>query len=207
MGKIAVMVVPFMCIFYIGGALVVILKEASAIPATFKLIFSSAFTGTAAIGGFGGAAFAKMIQVGMARAVYSNEAGWGSSPMIHATAKVNHPVKQGSHGDFRGLHGYPGDLYRHGLHDHQLRGVEFRPGWGHPYPQRLLQGDRLSGNHRAGARNFPFRPHHLYGALRPVRNPFSPIWWESGRSISKRCCGSISLSILFRDFSWCSMPR
>lgn len=100
LGKIAVMVVPFMCIFYIGGALVVILKEASAIPATFKLIFSSAFTGTAAIGGFGGAAFAKMIQVGMARAVYSNEAGWGSSPMIHATAKVNHPVKQGVMGIF-----------------------------------------------------------------------------------------------------------
>ncbi len=100
LGRIAVMVVPFMCLFYLGGALLVIFKEAAAIPSTFKLIFSSAFTGTAAVGGFAGAAFAKMIQVGMARAVYSNEAGWGSSPMIHAAAKVNHPIKQGIMGIF-----------------------------------------------------------------------------------------------------------
>ncbi|EFC90696.1 amino acid carrier protein [Dethiosulfovibrio peptidovorans DSM 11002] len=100
LGKIAIAVVPFMCIFYIGGALVVILKNTAAIPHTFRLIFESAFTGTAAVGGFAGAAFAKMISVGMARAVYSNEAGWGSSPMIHASAKVNHPVKQGIMGIF-----------------------------------------------------------------------------------------------------------
>ncbi len=100
LGKIAVLVVPFMCLFYIGGALVVIFKEVHAIPETFKLIFHGAFSGTAAVGGFAGVTFAKMIQVGMARAVYSNEAGWGSSPMIHATAKVNHPIKQGIMGIF-----------------------------------------------------------------------------------------------------------
>ena len=100
LGRIAAMVVPFMCLFYLGGALVVILKESAMIPETFRLIFDGAFSGTAAVGGFTGAAFAKMIQVGMARAVYSNEAGWGSSPMIHATARVNHPVKQGIMGVF-----------------------------------------------------------------------------------------------------------
>lgn len=100
LGKIAIAVVPFMCLFYIGGALIVILKDTAAIPHTFGLIFESAFTGTAAVGGFAGAAFAKMISVGMARAVYSNEAGWGSSPMIHASARVNHPVKQGIMGIF-----------------------------------------------------------------------------------------------------------
>jgi AGCS family alanine or glycine:cation symporter len=100
LGKIASLIVPFMCLFYIGGGLIVIFRNVAMIPETIKLIFSSAFTGTAAIGGFTGAAFSKMIQVGMARAVYSNEAGWGSSPMIHATAKVNHPVKQGIMGIF-----------------------------------------------------------------------------------------------------------
>jgi len=95
LGKIAEWVVPVMCLFYIGGGLFVIFKEANMIPNTLQMIFGSAFTGTAAVGGFSGAAFSKMIQVGMARAVYSNEAGWGSTPMIHATAKVNHPVKQG----------------------------------------------------------------------------------------------------------------
>ncbi|MCF7936185.1 MAG: amino acid carrier protein [Synergistales bacterium] len=95
LGKIAVRVVPVMCLFYLGGGLFVIFKEANMIPNTLQMIFSSAFSGTAAVGGFSGAVFAKMIRVGMARAVYSNEAGWGSTPMIHATAKVNHPVKQG----------------------------------------------------------------------------------------------------------------
>lgn len=100
LGKIASMIVPFMCVFYIGTGLFVIFKDAEMIPNTFKMIFESAFTGTAAIGGFTGAAFSKMIQVGMSRGVYSNEAGWGSSPMIHATAMVNHPIKQGILGIF-----------------------------------------------------------------------------------------------------------
>jgi AGCS family alanine or glycine:cation symporter len=64
------------------------------------MIFHDAFTGTAAVGGFAGAAFSKAIQTGLARSVYSNEAGWGSSPMIHATATTEHPIKQGILGVF-----------------------------------------------------------------------------------------------------------
>lgn len=52
----------------------------------------------AAVGGFTGAAIAQVIRMGVARAVYSNEAGWGTSPMIHSTAKTAHPVKQGMWG-------------------------------------------------------------------------------------------------------------
>jgi AGCS family alanine or glycine:cation symporter len=99
-GEIAGMLVPFMCIFYIVSSLFIILKDFSAIPNTFKLIFQGAFSGTAAVGGFAGATFARVIQTGLARSVYSNEAGWGSSPMIHATATTNHPIKQGILGVF-----------------------------------------------------------------------------------------------------------
>ncbi|MDR3254499.1 MAG: amino acid carrier protein [Synergistaceae bacterium] len=99
-GEIAGLLVPFMCVFYIASSLFIILKDASAIPNTFKLIFQGAFTGTAAVGGFTGAVFARVIQTGLARSVYSNEAGWGSSPMIHATATTDHPIKQGVLGVF-----------------------------------------------------------------------------------------------------------
>ncbi len=100
LGKIAVMIVPFMCIFYLIGGLYVILVNIDKLPAAFALIFKSAFTGTAALGGFMGAAVTQAIKVGLARSVFSNEAGWGSAPMIHATAKVDHPVKQGLMGIF-----------------------------------------------------------------------------------------------------------
>ncbi|MDR1509114.1 MAG: amino acid carrier protein [Synergistaceae bacterium] len=100
LGKAAGRLVPFMCFFYITGGLIVILIDAGNLPATFRLIFKSAFTGTAAVGGFTGAAFAQVIQVGVARSVYCNEAGWGTSPMIHSTARVAHPVAQGLWGGF-----------------------------------------------------------------------------------------------------------
>jgi AGCS family alanine or glycine:cation symporter len=100
LGKIASILVPFMCIFYILGGLFIIGKNVALLPGVFGMIFSSAFTGTAAIGGFAGAAFTQIIKIGMSRAVFSNEAGWGSSPMIHASAKTNHPVSQGILGIF-----------------------------------------------------------------------------------------------------------
>lgn len=99
-GEVAGMVVPFMCIFYIGSAVFILLKDAAMIPTTFRLIFEGAWNGTAAVGGFAGAAFARAIQTGLARSVYSNEAGWGSSAMIHATATTDHPIRQGVLGVF-----------------------------------------------------------------------------------------------------------
>lgn len=95
LGKIATIMVPFMCLFYLVGGLFIIFKNLTLLPSVFGLIFKSAFSGTAAIGGFGGAAFAQVIKVGMSRAVYSNEAGWGTSPMIHASSKTDHPIRQG----------------------------------------------------------------------------------------------------------------
>lgn len=100
LGKIASIIVPFMCIFYIVGSLFIILIHSQNIIPSLKLIFESAFTGTAAIGGFAGASFKLAIQSGMSRSVFSNEAGWGTAAMIHASAKVDHPLKQGILGIF-----------------------------------------------------------------------------------------------------------
>ncbi|WP_249870015.1 alanine/glycine:cation symporter family protein [Oceanobacillus saliphilus] len=99
-GKIAAKIVPFMVLFYIVAGLYIILSNFSQLGDVFSLIFTGAFGGTAAVGGFAGAAVAMVIRMGMARSVYSNEAGWGTSPMVHSTAKVDHPVKQGLWGAF-----------------------------------------------------------------------------------------------------------
>ena len=99
-GQIASYLVPFMCVFYIVCVIIVLVMNASAIPGAFGMIFESAFTGKAAVGGFAGATVAAAMQKGFARSVYSNEAGWGTSPMVHATANTNHPIKQGLLGAF-----------------------------------------------------------------------------------------------------------
>ena len=100
LGNIAGKIVPIMCLFYVAAGLVILLKNIGDVPAAFVTIFSGALNGTAAAGGFAGATVAQALQMGMARSVYSNEAGWGTSPMIHSTARVDHPVKQGIWGDF-----------------------------------------------------------------------------------------------------------
>lgn len=100
LGRIASKLVPFMCIFYLLGGVFILMKNITALPGVFGLIFGSAFTGTAAAGGFLGASFSQAIKLGMSRSVFSNEAGWGSAPMIHASARVDHPVKQGLMGIF-----------------------------------------------------------------------------------------------------------
>ncbi|MGM9919651.1 MAG: alanine/glycine:cation symporter family protein [Bhargavaea sp.] len=97
-GETASKLIPAMCLFYLVAGLYIIFSNAGDILPVFRLIFDSAFTGMAAVGGFTGAAVAQVIQMGVARAVYSNEAGWGTSPMIHSTAKTDHPVKQGMWG-------------------------------------------------------------------------------------------------------------
>ena len=92
--------VPIMSVVYILMGIVMILVNITRVPAAVASIFVNAFTGTAAIGGFAGCAVSQMVRVGMARAVYSNEAGWGTSPMIHSSAKTVHPVEQGLWGSF-----------------------------------------------------------------------------------------------------------
>ncbi len=92
--------VPFMSALYILGALVVLCIHAERIPAAFGLIFQSIFTGTAARGGFLGATAMYACRVGMARGVFTHEAGMGSAPMAHASAASDHPARQGLWGAF-----------------------------------------------------------------------------------------------------------
>ena len=87
--------VPFMTILYVASCLVILSINYDAIPAALQLIVTTAFTGTAATGGFAGAAVAAAIQFGIARGVFSNEAGLGSAPIAHAAAKTNNPITQG----------------------------------------------------------------------------------------------------------------
>lgn len=88
-------VVPAMALAYILMAIVVITLNISDVPEALMLIVSSAFNGTAATGGFAGATVWAAIQFGVARGVFSNEAGLGSAPIAHAAAQTNEPVEQG----------------------------------------------------------------------------------------------------------------
>ncbi len=94
--QVAGKLVPFMAIAYVLGGLVVILANASQVPAALALIVESAFTPVAATGGFAGAAVMLAIQMGVARGVFSNEAGLGSAPIAHAAAQTDDPVRQGT---------------------------------------------------------------------------------------------------------------
>ncbi|MFP4251425.1 MAG: alanine/glycine:cation symporter family protein [Guyparkeria sp.] len=88
--------VPSMAILYVGFALVIILLNIADVPAALAQIVSDAFTGTAATGGFAGAAVWAAIRFGVARGIFSNEAGLGSAPIAHAAAQTNDPVRQGT---------------------------------------------------------------------------------------------------------------
>ncbi|MEM7388174.1 MAG: amino acid carrier protein, partial [Verrucomicrobiota bacterium] len=94
-GDIAGAVVPTMVIAYLLCGIIVILMNLGSVPAAFGLIFSQAFSSDAAVGGFAGAGVAAAVRFGVARGVFSNEAGLGSAPIAHAAAKTNDPVKQG----------------------------------------------------------------------------------------------------------------
>lgn len=94
--SVAGKLVPLMAISYIVAGLVVLLMNIPAIPAAIGLIITHAFTPTAATGGFAGASVMLAIQWGVARGIFSNEAGLGSAPIAHAAAKTSSPVRQGS---------------------------------------------------------------------------------------------------------------
>jgi AGCS family alanine or glycine:cation symporter len=93
--EVAGKLVPFMAIAYCTGALIILLLHISSIPAALVLIVSDAFSGTAAGGGFAGATVWMAIRWGFARGIFSNEAGLGSTPIVHAAAKTSDPVRQG----------------------------------------------------------------------------------------------------------------
>ncbi|MCL2914582.1 sodium:alanine symporter family protein [Shewanella corallii] len=87
--------VPLMTVFYITAGLAVLVVYAAEVPAAFALVIESAFNPVAAQGGFAGAAVWAAIRFGVARGVFSNEAGLGSAPIAHAAAQTNNPVAQG----------------------------------------------------------------------------------------------------------------
>ena len=93
--KITERLVPFMAVVYVIGAFSVILFNLENIVPSFISIFSEVFTGSAAVGGFLGASVSFAISRGVNRGLYSNEAGQGSAPIAHASAKTNEPVSEG----------------------------------------------------------------------------------------------------------------
>ena len=95
-GEVTEKLVPIMAIFYIVGALIIIISKINLLPWAIGEIFRSAFTGRAAIGGFAGATVAQAMRYGVARGIFSNEAGLGSASMAHAVAKTPHPARQGT---------------------------------------------------------------------------------------------------------------
>ena len=102
-GEVAQVLVPFMTVVYLAGGTTILLLHLSEIPAAIGLVVSSAFTGTAASGGFAGSTVALALRHGVARGLFSNEAGLGSAPMVHAAAVTDHPVRQGLYGIFEVL--------------------------------------------------------------------------------------------------------
>jgi AGCS family alanine or glycine:cation symporter len=94
-GRVTAGFVPFMIVFYVVAAVAVLLINITAVPEALALVFTDAFTGTAAAGGFLGSAFIIAVQYGVARGIFSNESGLGSAAIAAAAAQTRHPVRQG----------------------------------------------------------------------------------------------------------------
>ncbi|AFA48784.1 cation:amino acid symporter AgcS [Acetobacterium woodii DSM 1030] len=97
-GRVCGVIVPFMAVFYFLGGILVIIINFQNIPAGIAQIFTMAFSPTAIAGGVGGTVIASMLSAmrwGVARGVFSNEAGLGSAPIAAAAAKTDHPSRQG----------------------------------------------------------------------------------------------------------------
>ena len=94
-GEVAHGLVPLMAVLYVGGSLIIVALHADALPSVLSMIVSDAFNGTAAAGGFAGATVTAALRFGVARGIFSNEAGLGTAPIAHAAAKTADPVRQG----------------------------------------------------------------------------------------------------------------
>jgi AGCS family alanine or glycine:cation symporter len=94
-GRFTALFVPFMAVIYVVGASVVLAINVTELPGALALIFTDAFPGTAATGGFAGATLAAAIRFGVARGIFSNESGLGTGGIAAAAAQTSHPVRQG----------------------------------------------------------------------------------------------------------------
>jgi len=95
-GAVAGKLVPFMCLVYVGAAMTILFKNADQVPALFATIFKSAFSQVAGEGAFAGIGVYAAFQLGLRRALFSNEAGQGSAAIAHAAAKTNEPIREGT---------------------------------------------------------------------------------------------------------------
>ncbi len=98
LAKVTERLVPIMSIFYIGGALIVILKNAGAMPNIFREILTEAFTFKSATGGFLGYLVNSAVVIGLKRGAFSNEAGLGSTVAVHSSCEIKDPKTQGTWG-------------------------------------------------------------------------------------------------------------
>ena len=94
-GRVTAGFVPIMIVFYVIGGRYILLAKIGQLPAAIAQIFTDAFTGSAAVGGFAGSVLIIAIQYGVARGLFSNESGLGSAAIAAAAAKTTHPVRQG----------------------------------------------------------------------------------------------------------------
>jgi AGCS family alanine or glycine:cation symporter len=93
-GKVTEKLVPAMILIYFLGAVFIVVTQLDRVPSVLMSIFKDAFLGSAAVGGFAGAAFKDVLIMGIRRATFSNEAGMGSSAMAHSAAKTE-PIHEG----------------------------------------------------------------------------------------------------------------
>ncbi|MGJ3402086.1 alanine/glycine:cation symporter family protein [Glutamicibacter sp. Je.9.36] len=94
-GRVTAGFVPVMIVFYVAASIYILIANVGGIPAAFGEIFTDAFSGTSAVGGFVGSAIIIAIQYGVARGIFSNESGMGSAAIAAASAQTTHPVRQG----------------------------------------------------------------------------------------------------------------
>lgn len=94
-GKVTSALVPVMIAAYVLGAIWILIANVKGIPEAVTMIFTDAFSGTAAAGGFAGSAIILVIQMGVARGIFSNESGMGSAAIAASAAQTTHPVRQG----------------------------------------------------------------------------------------------------------------
>lgn len=93
---VAEILVPIMCLAYFAGGVAIIAAKFAEVPEAFQLIFQSAFNGHAAVGGFAGARVAQALRYGVARGIFSNEAGIGTAAIAHGAAMTDSPARQGA---------------------------------------------------------------------------------------------------------------
>lgn len=98
--EVTQVLIPAMCGIYLLGAIAIVIRFADQVPHAISLIFTGAFEGSAAAGGFAGATVGAAVRYGIARGLFSNEAGLGSAPLVHASAVTSHPVRQACYGLF-----------------------------------------------------------------------------------------------------------